>query len=136
MEHEVNKYMEKQAELETLRAQMKEKYIAFMEQNAELQQAINKVEEEMAVLKIQITADAVEIYHKTHEKKLYGGIGIREMLRLVYQDSTALEWAKEHDMALELDTKAFEKIVRAAPENFEGIVTLSKEITVTFPTKR
>ena len=74
-----------------------------------------------------------EYYDENPEsKKLPHGLGIRITKKLVYAPDDALAWAKEHDMALALDTKAFEKIAKVSPPQF---VTVEEVPSVTIPTK-
>lgn len=63
-------------------------------------------------------------------KKRLGGIGIRVGEILDYDDTKALEWAKEKDMCLLLDKKSFDKIAKVQELDF---VQKEERITVTFP---
>lgn len=49
-------------------------------------------------------------------KKPFPGTGIRvsNKITVIYDDSKALEWAKQKDICLQLDTKAFEEICKTA----------------------
>ena len=53
---------------------------------------------------------ALLAYAETGNKAPAPGVGIRVVARLDYDLRAALAWAKEHDMALSLDKRAFEKI--------------------------
>lgn len=64
-------------------------------------------------------------------KKLPYGVGIRATSTLVYNETDAFAWAQEHKMALTLDKRAFEKIVKASPLNF---VSVKEDVFVTLPT--
>jgi len=63
-------------------------------------------------------------------KKLPYGVGIRVIETMLYESSDALTWAIEHNMALALDKKAFEKIAKVSPPEF---VTVGEVLTVTLP---
>lgn len=63
-------------------------------------------------------------------KKLFGGLGIREVQVISYDENTALKWAKEKDMFIALDKKAFEKAVEGLNLDF---VEIKKEPQVTYP---
>ena len=65
----------------------------------------------------------VSEYNKTGSKAPAPGVGIREITKLDYDGKIAFDWAKAHEMALMLDTKAFEKIAKADPPDFVKITT-------------
>ena len=91
---------------------------------------------EVTELKKVIEVEALEDYKLTEKKKLYGGIGIKSYTTITYDADKALQWCKEKQMCLEMNTKAFEKV---APELSKdetqklGFVTFSKKDIVTFP---
>lgn len=91
---------------------------------------INQAKEEIDELKQQISEEAEKEFNKSGEKKLLGGVGIREGTSISYDAAKALEWAKKHDMCLTLDSKAFEKIAKVQNIDF---VEQQKVIQVTFP---
>ena len=79
---------------------------------------------------------ALEVYAETGDKAPAPGVGIREMVRLVYDGKIAFDWAKAHKIALKLDAKAFEKIAKASPLDFvqtstEAVATISPNLAVT-----
>jgi len=83
-------------------------------------------------LKIELTAEALSDYEANPASKtLDGGIKIRSSQSVEYDDSAALKWAKEKDMFLTLDKKAFEKAAAGMGLEFVKIVTVNK---VTFQT--
>lgn len=51
-------------------------------------------------------------------KTVAPGLSVRITTNLVYDKKQAFEWAKEHGLALALDTKAFEKIASVQPLDF------------------
>lgn len=48
-------------------------------------------------------------------KTLRPGVGIRERTVVEYDTGKAFEWAKHHHLCLQLDAKAFEKLVKDSP---------------------
>ncbi len=84
----------------------------------------------LGVIKNKLITEALEEFKKTGNKKLLGGIGIREGSTMTYDPEKALKFAKEKDMFLQLDKKAFEKV---APSLCLDFVFPSKKTTVTFP---
>lgn len=83
-------------------------------------------------LKEDIKVEAIAEFEQTQNKKLAGGIGIREMKNIVYDEVEALNWAKKHQLCLALDKKAFETLAKASPiEDMEMKVDV--KTTVTFP---
>lgn len=62
----------------------------------------------------EIRADAVTAYQCNPEigKKPYPGIGIRVHITKtpIYDNAVALQWAREHDICLQLDATAFEML--------------------------
>ena len=55
---------------------------------------------------------ALAEYARTGSKQPGPGVGIREVKRLEYDEAAAFTWAKSHDLALKLDTAAFESIAK------------------------
>jgi len=70
----------------------------------------------------------IKAYEETGNKAPVPGVGIREVTKLDYEQPEALHWAIEHTMALSLDKKAFEKIVKASPLPF---VTITHPVEAT-----
>ncbi len=81
-------------------------------------------------LKEEIIISAKEEFNKTKNKKLLGGIGIREIKSYDYSETEALKWAKEHDLCLQLDKKSFDSLTKT--QNFD-FVKINEDIQVTFP---
>ena len=77
----------------------------------------------------------LKAYAETGDKYPAIGVGIRKVLVIDYDKKLALDWAKSHDMALMLDKKAFEKIVKADTPDFvkittEAQATISANLTI------
>lgn len=85
---------------------------------------------EMDSYKSGLKERALVDFQETGNKKLLGGIGIREGTSLRYDDILAFNWAKKHDLCLQLDKKEFEKLAKT--QDINGVIKEDK-ITVTFP---
>jgi hypothetical protein len=97
--------------------------------NAEMAKDIEKTK----LRELTLTA-----FKATGDKHPAPEVGIREGSELKYEKTEALTWAVEHKMALSLDTKAFEKIVKASPATFafvEVVPTVTATITSDIPVK-
>ena len=75
---------------------------------------------------------AIEEYTITREKQLTGGLGIRVMKKLQYEQDKALEWSLNHRLCLQLDKRAFESLAKTQKMDF---VEIKEEITATIPKK-
>ena len=118
--------------LEATKATIKSKEDLFKE-SISLDVEIKKTQElAIADLKEQLSIEAVEEFKETGNKKLLGGIGIRETETISYDLKQAFDWAKEKDMFLQLDDKAFKKAVKSLGLDF---VKTDKVTSVTFPAK-
>ncbi len=71
----------------------------------------------------------LQAYAQTGNKAPAGGVGIREVTKLEYDNAIAFRWAIEHSMALKLDTNSFEKIAKASPLDFVK-TTLQPQATI------
>ena len=88
------------------------------------------IEADVDLIKNTIKKAALEEYQETSEKKLLGGIGIRVTEDLIFNRSEALDWAKKHELCLQLDSKAFKKFAKIQPLKF---VEKKEKVMVTFP---
>jgi len=105
----------------------------------EMEEKISKIKEERKVLeyeakenelKSKIIESAKKEFKETSNKKLLGGIGIREVKEYGYCEEDAFKWAKEHSLCLQLDKKAFEGLAKT--QNFD-FVEVGNIVQVTFP---
>ena len=119
-----------QNELAMFREELRTKREKFDEENKELIERINKLNIEQEVDKARFKEQAIELFEKTKEKKLIGGLGIREGTDLIYDQEEAFSWAKEHSLALSLDKRRFEQLAKTESIDF---VKKEPKITVTFP---
>lgn len=130
MENDVRYLKEVQENLDTKKELLKQKKEEFEKENAELLLGIRGLEENVNNTKQKIEEQALTLFESTKEKKMFGGIGIQERVDIQYDADKALEWAKEKDMFLSLDTKSFEKAVEGLKLDF---VKIDKKPKVTFP---
>ena len=87
---------------------------AFSDMHA-LDHAIAQTEE-------QLKTERVRTYNGIDKGKVYG-VAIREVTKLHYSDDAAFQWAKNHELALKLDKKQFEKIAKIDTLEFVTITT-------------
>jgi len=78
---------------------------------------------------------ALKAYAETGNKAVAPGVGIRELTKLDYDPKEAFKWALEHKIVLKLDTPAFEKMAKMAPETRPTFVTISQEPQATIATE-
>jgi len=106
---------------------------SFEESNADLINELVTIGNGISECK-QIARENAEVgFLKDHEKKRYGGIGIREGVSYDYDVQTALEWSKVNmPVAVEtvLNSKLFEGFIKTNDLDF---VKKTPKITVTFP---
>ena len=116
--------------LENKISSVKEKENIFKESIKEDLNQINNAKVELNLLKEIVEKEARKEYATTNEKKLLGGIGIRETTNYLYTKESAIKWAKEHNLCLQLDEKAFKQIIKVQKLDF---VKSENKIQVTFP---
>ena len=104
----------------------------FDEQNKKLFETQDKFRVAIVDAKNQISEEAKIEFKDTGEKTLLGGIGIRVGTELIYAPESALEWAKQHNIALQLDKKSFETIAKTNSTEMDFLERKEK-IVVTFP---
>ena len=74
----------------------------------------------------------IEAYELTGNKQPVPGVGIRETTKLGYDEGVAFAWAVEHKLALKFDKPAFEKIVKASPQQFTSVsISITTEFQAT-----
>lgn len=124
-----------QAALAAKVAQLREEFTAL---NALLfdQYADAKARTEEAEQYCKEQASAV--WAATGDKEPAPGVKVKMKTTLVYDPADALQWAKVAGLALQLDTKAFEKIAKATPVACvatveEPQVTLATDLDATLP---
>lgn len=79
-------------------------------------------EDEVFKAELKLRQMAEEECEKTKDKKPGIGLGIRLVKRFIYNPELALAWAKEHSLALNLNTKEFEKQTLISKPDFVTII--------------
>lgn len=110
-----------------LQAQIQQLEKTWGEANAELVNERQQVGDEAAACERALRAEIVAAYLANPESKTVAPkLSVRVTAKPVYDKARALDWAKEHGLALALDAKAFEKIASVQPLDF---VTAEESIT-------
>lgn len=102
----------------------------FEKEHTALFEIQTKIREQIMNCKVILTENAEVGFAQDGIKKRLGGVGIRVAKTLDYDSNQALNWAKEKDLFLQLDTKAFEKVAKTETIDF---VKIGEKVTVTFP---
>jgi hypothetical protein len=90
----------------------------FEDSQAETIAALARLRVRLAEEELRLRDMAVAEHKATGAVKPGPGLGIRQVTVIEYNPADALQWAKEKDMALTLDVKAFEQIATATPLPF------------------
>ena len=106
-------------------------YQAWLTETQPLGDAVSELKDLLADAESRLREAALNTYAATGEKKLPCGVGVKIATRMNYSPDDAFEWAKAHNMALQLDKTAFEKIAKASPMDFVEFVEVP---TATLPT--
>jgi hypothetical protein len=130
MKEQLNELKKAMAELEYQQSYYKSKKELFDADMADTTEIIKATKEQIEKIKQEINPLAVAEYESTGEKKLIGGLGIRCVKTLEYDEAKAFEFAKQKQMFLQLDKKSFEKVAVSLGLDF---VKQGEKITVTFP---
>ena len=111
-------------DVKALEAELREKYSGVYAKRDQWQARLTEEE-------TRLRSMIADNYDATGDKLPHHALGVRETTKLTYDDKLALAWAKEHDMALALDKKDFERLAKASPPNF---VTEVVDIVATIAT--
>ncbi len=87
---------------------------AFEEEHKALFLMIKTASEEVAALEESVRALALERWATTGDTKGYTGTQVKWFTRYEYDKGEALRWAIDHKIALQLDVKGFEAILKAS----------------------
>ena len=95
--------------------------------------AIEELGQEITDSEDLVRARGLRIYNETQNKTIGHGVKARILKKTYYEQEKAFTWAKEHQMALKLDVKVFEKLAKADNIDFVEIIdkvqiTIPKEI--------
>lgn len=122
--HYRNEYAKYKAELDA-------SYQAWLTETQPLGDTVSGLKDMLAQAESALRQAALNEYAATGAKKLPHGVGVKVATRMNYNPAAAFEWAKSHDMALQLDKTAFERIAKASPMEFVEFVEVP---TATLPT--
>ena len=122
---------EAREQAEELEAKRKALYDEFLLGHVEFFSDVIKAKTRVEVNEEELRKLTLQAYAETGDKAPAPGVGIREVAILEYDKKVAFDWAKAHKMALKLDTRAFEKIVKADTPDF---VTVASEPQATIAT--
>ena len=131
MKELINAVVEARAKAEEAAKRKTEAFIIWRDEHQDL------IDNENATKNARIEAEdvlrelAIKTYAVTGDKAVAPGIGIRVMTRLNYESKEAMEWAVKHELALKLDTSAFEKIAKT---NNLPFVNITEEPLATIAT--
>jgi len=117
-------------ELDILISTIKEKTALYEKDIEDLIQQKKDKETKITELKKPLEEKVLAEFNSTKNKSYYGGIGVQERNELTYDEAQVLTWAKEKQLFLSLDKKAFEKVAESigAPT-----VKVEKKAKVTYP---
>ena len=90
----------------------------FNESHAGQIALVKETGEMMAFRESDLREYAVRVYLDTGDKHPGAGVNIKDIVKLQYDVTDALKWAKHHDVALVLDKGTFEKIAKVTPPEF------------------
>uniref|UniRef100_A0A6M3J5B0 Uncharacterized protein n=1 Tax=viral metagenome TaxID=1070528 RepID=A0A6M3J5B0_9ZZZZ len=127
----INEVVEARAKATELKSQRDALLEEWNKSNQELFDALTQAGAGVAIAETKLREKAIETYLKTLDKAVAPGVGIRVMTKLGYDSKEAMDWAVKHELALKLDTSAFEKIAKT---NNLPFVTMSEEPTATIAT--
>lgn len=105
----------------------------FLEANAELINDCERVKTELSETDAALRSAMIEHFLHTGEKSIDSDLTVRVNTRLLYDKNEALNWAKEHNLALKLDEREFEKIASSTDISFvvieeKPIAAISKKL--------
>ena len=126
----LKEFKEKMAIIDNLKASIKCQREALEDQMSVELNELSQVLGDVADMKLVLSKQALAEFEETGVKKMLGGIGIRESKGIKYDPKEALSWAKDKDMFLILDKKAFEKAGASLGLDF---IQPTMAATVTFP---
>ena len=131
MEEKIKELKQLEDKITELLLKQKEEKEKFLEITIKpLTEELTELEVRKSEIKSEIESNVLQKFKETKEKKYYGGIGVREYKEIIYDYNVVFKWAKEKDMFLALDKKAFEKAVEGLNLDF---VKFDKKPKVVFP---
>lgn len=125
---EVKKYREQLAGKKTLLGSMQQEFNA---EHHELLEAIGKENAALQGAESDLRKATVAAYFADpeHNKNVLPGVvAVRDNIIIGYDPKAALDWAVKHEMALLLDTKVYETLVKAGQA--PGTVVVEPQATI------
>lgn len=90
----------------------------FREANADRLNTLDAAKLELHVAESALREAAEDAFARTGIKAVAPGVLVKEVTRLVYDATEALEWAQSTGLCLKLDVPAFERVAKAAAPPF------------------
>lgn len=112
LEETVRQLHEARQELTKVDTERLQKELAFRAENAGVYLHLAATQRVVADLEAKTRELGVAAYNITGKRQPTPGIEVKLTTSIEYNAASALEWAKEHKLALKLDTAAFEKLVK------------------------
>lgn len=106
------KLKSQRTELDSLKEVFEKKQQQFIENNKQLLDAIQQLKEEITNNETEIKESAISDYQVNGEKHIGFGVKIQERKTIEYDEGMAFAFAKEHNLFLALDKKAFENYAK------------------------
>lgn len=131
LKENVIKLRDERKVLDILSQQLSAQRELFDLQNATLIENIRQSEARVSEHDSKIRELAIELFDGTN-KNIAHGVKIRIMTKLEYDDAVALNWAKSHDIALQLNKKEFESIAKTQSLDFVKVLSTP---SATIPTE-
>jgi hypothetical protein len=131
-QEEVKKVFELRKEVDKFKEEKKAAWEKFVAETAEINSFLKLKEQELLEAESVVRNLAVCEYQTTGNKNLEFGIKIKLMERINYDEKKALEWGLQHQLAIQLDKKAFESLAKSTPDQF-AFVQITKEPMATIP---
>ena len=135
LREQINVVVEAREKSQLLSDKRKTMYDAFIGEHTDFFADVATATSEVGEAEDKLMELTLQAYAETGNKAPEVGVGIRILTKLSYDGKVAFDWAKEHKIALKLDTKAFEKIANASDETRPSFVSVSKEPQATIATE-
>jgi len=103
-----------------LKSEYDTKKAAFEAETSGLRESLKEASAYTSVAESRLRVAAVEEW-KLDGNKQQTGTTIKVVKHLVYTDKSAMDWALEHKLFLELDRKGFETYAKKTPPDFVRI---------------
>ena len=113
-----------------LKEDLRKKQTTFQKENGDLIENIAILSEQLIDQKEHLTLGALAEFEKTGIKQLLGGLGVQERVEIFYDEKSAFNWAKEHNLCLQLNKREFEKLAKTQEID---LVSKKQRILITFP---